>query len=142
MSSAPADENIRMFSIHIFSRNPRCLSCIFTIEYSNKIPTTENVPAYSMKMEIRITTNRQLEILILKFSFRLSIEDFKTITKCTDSNTKVYPFKQFSRALGSTTLIDAPSTDTVEICLLEMEKGTKKKKRKKASLVGLTGDRS
>jgi len=46
----------------------------------------------------------------------------------------VYPFKQFSRALGSATLIDAPSTDTVGICLLEKKKGAKKKK--KTSLVG------
>lgn len=80
-------------------------------------------------MEIRITKKKQhLEIIILKFSFIVSIEDLKTATKCTDSNTKVYPFKQFSRALGSTTLIDAPSTDTVGICLRAKEKGAEMEK--------------
>jgi len=49
----------------------------------------------------------------------------------------VYPFKQSSRDLGSAILIDSPSTDTVGIYLLEKEEGIEKKK--KASLVCLTG---
>lgn len=54
----------------------------------------------------------------------------------------MYPFKQFSRVLGSATLIDAPSTDTVGIYLLEKEEGIEKKKKiKKASSVSLTGVR-
>lgn len=69
----------------------------------------------------------------------MSIEDQKTNTKCTDPNTKVYPFKQFSRLLGSATLIDAPSTDTVGKYLFEQEEIEKRKKTEKASLVSLTG---
>jgi hypothetical protein len=91
-----------------------------------------------MKMTMEIGKTIKPATKNYKFSFKVSIEDSKAPTKCKDSNINVYPFKQFSRALGSATLIDAPSTDTVGICLIEKENGPEKKTIK-ASLVKLVG---